>query len=101
MSQEVKVTIEWNGNTAGLHSDPMTVHFAGKADPKKVIGAVVKAMGMSETEAKENAKTDEEFIHIEPQPGGKVIVINKAEEKRFPSWDEALDYALSIRENWS
>lgn len=50
MSEEVKVTIEWNGNTAGLHPDPMTAHFAGKADPKKVIGAVVEAMGMNETE---------------------------------------------------
>ena len=41
---EVKVTIEWDGNTAGLHSEPMAVHIAGKADPNKIIGAVAKAM---------------------------------------------------------
>ena len=101
MSQEVKVTIEWDGNAAGLHAEPMTVHFAGKADPKKVIGAVIEAMGMSETKSREKAKTDDEFIHIEPQSDGKVIVMNKAEEKRFPSWGEALDYVLSIQEKWA
>ena len=45
MNNEVKVTIEWNGNTAGLHAEPMAVHIAGKADPNKIIGAVAKAMG--------------------------------------------------------
>ena len=42
---EVKITIEWDGNTAGLHSEPMAVHIAGKADPNKIIGAVAKSMG--------------------------------------------------------
>ena len=42
---EVKVTIEWNGDTAGLHPEPMAVHIAGKADPNEIIGAIVKAMG--------------------------------------------------------
>lgn len=41
---EVKVTIEWNGNTVGVHADPMSVHLAGEADPNKIIGAVIKAM---------------------------------------------------------
>ena len=45
MDNEVKVTIEWNGNAAGLHAEPMTVHIAGKADPNKIIGAVAEAMG--------------------------------------------------------
>lgn len=44
---EVKVTIEWDSNTAGVHAEPMTVHIAGKADPNEIIGAVAKAMGIT------------------------------------------------------
>lgn len=79
---EVKVTIEWNGNTAGLHPDPMKVQITAQADLNEVIRAVWKAMGVVEEKKTPKCK-DDEFIHIE-QDGGKVKV-------GFPTWHEALD----------
>ena len=76
---EVKVTIEWNGNSAGLHAEPMTVHIAGKADPNDIIGAVVKAMGFR----KNNPRRDEEFIHIEPKSDGVTVKCPRGEERSF------------------
>ena len=58
---EVKVTIEWNGNTAGLHPDPMKVQITAQADPNEVIGGEVK-VGF---------------------PDGST--------RSFPTWPEALD----------
>ena len=86
MSQEVKVTIEWDGNAAGLHAEPMTVHIAGKADPNEIIGAVAKAMAL----VKEPEK-DDEFIHIQPA-GDKVIVVTDGERHTVPSWQVTCDW---------
>lgn len=88
MSQEVKVTIEWDGNAAGLHAEPMTVHIAGKADPNEIIGAVAQAMGAKEPE---KPKEDDEFIHIQPA-GDKVIVVTDGERHTFPSWQVTCDW---------
>lgn len=98
MSQEVKVTIEWNSNNAGLHSEPMTVHIAGKADPKKVIGAVANAMGMVKEPEKPKCE-DKEFTHILPECK-KVTVLCKGTTYTFPSWHEALDFLVSAPAPW-
>ena len=90
MSQEVKVTIEWDANTAGLHPDSMTVHIAGKADPNEIIGAVAKAM--SGKEKPENSKCeDDEFIHIRPE-GGEMIVKCPVKKHSFPIYRTTVDW---------
>lgn len=91
MSQEVKVTIEWNGNTVvGLHEEPMTVHITGEADPNEIIGAVAKAMALVKEPEKPKCE-DDEFIHIQPV-GDKVIVITDGERHIFPSWQVTCDW---------
>lgn len=71
MSPEIKVTIEWNGNTAGLHPEPMRVHIAGKADPNEIISAVAEAMGGKD-------KSDQH------DGGGSVTFIDGGWEPSFP-----------------
>ena len=89
---EVKITIEWDGNTAGLHSEPMTVHIAGKADPKKVIGAVVEAMGMANPKCE-----DDEFIHIQPRDDGTVeVILTDGIRETFATYSAALKYIETI-----
>ena len=91
---EVKVTIEWNGNTAGLHPDPMKVHFAGDADPNKIIGAVTEAMGYQKATPK-----DDEFTCMDQQ-GDKIIVTRPDGKKRsFPTWREAVDYIVKTADD--
>lgn len=89
MSQEVKVTIEWDGNTVGLHAEPMTVHIAGKADPNEIIRSVAEAMGL--VKEPEKPKEDDEFIHIQPADD-KVIVVTDGEKHIFPSWQVTCDW---------
>lgn len=93
MSHEVKVTIEWDGNTAGVHAEPMTVHIAGKADPNKIIGAVAKAMALVKEPEKPKCE-DDEFTHILPE-SKKVTVVCKGSTCTFSSWHEALDFLFS------
>jgi hypothetical protein len=90
MSQEVKVTIEWNGNTAGLHEEPMTVHIAGKADPNEIIGAVAKAMGAKDKHEKPKCK-DDDYIRLCPKDDN-VTPIKDAERHTFPSWQVTCDW---------
>ena len=92
MSQEVKVTIEWNGNTVGLHPDPMTVHIAGEADPHKVIEAVTEAMGIK-GDPKLFKSGDDEYAHVVCGEDDKISVFfPNGEIRSFPTWHEALDY---------
>lgn len=85
---EVKVTIEWDGNSAGLPAEPMTVHIAGKADPDEIIGAVAVAMGFR----KNKPRRDEEFIHIEPKSDGVTVNCPGGEERSFPTYRTAVDW---------
>lgn len=85
---EVKITIEWDGNSAGLHAEPMTVHIAGKADPNEIIGAVAEAMGFR----KNNPRRDEGFIHIEPKSDGVTVKCPGGEERSFPTYRTAVDW---------
>ena len=97
MSEEVKVTIEWNGNTAGLHSDPMTVHFAGKADPKKVIGAVVEAMGMAKEPEKPKCKDGEAICVLPVSKDNVRVILPDGTKGTFASYREALQYIETMR----
>ena len=89
MSQEVKVTIEWDGNAAGLHADPMTVHIAGKADPNEIIGAVAKAMGAKEKHEPPKCE-DDDSIRLYTKDNN-VPVIKDGERHSFPSWQVTCD----------
>ena len=91
MSQEVKVTIEWDGNAAGLHDEPMTVHIAGKADPNEIIGAVAKAMALVKEPEKPKAE-DDEFIHIQPAGDKWTVITDDGERHTFPSWQVTCDW---------
>jgi hypothetical protein len=85
---EVKVTIEWDSNSKGLHDEPMKVHIAGKADPNEIIGAVAKAMGMSN-----KPESDAEFIHLMPTGNGNVMVrLTDGQRELFPSFRQALEF---------
>ena len=90
MSQEVKVTIEWDGNTVGLHTDLMTVHIAGKADPNEIIGAVAKAMAMVKESEKPKCE-DDDFIRLYSKDNN-VTVIKDGERHTFPSWQVTCDW---------
>ena len=91
---KVEVTVEWNTGV-GLHSEPLSVHFAGEADPHKVIGAVTEAMGIK-SEPKLFKSGDGEYPHILCTENDKVTVFcANGEAHVFPSWREACDYIVA------
>jgi hypothetical protein len=95
---EVKVAIEWDSNSKGLHDEPMKVHIAGEADPNEIIGAIAKAMGMAGKPSQ-----DSEFIHLMPTGNGNVMVcLTDGQTELFPSYRQALEFieAYSAHETY-
>lgn len=93
MSQEVKVTIEWNGNTVGLHEEPMTVHIAGKSDPNEIIGAVAKAMAMVKEPTKPKREEDK-FFNLTSKGPDVFLTCPDGKEHFFPSYRQALEWLV-------
>lgn len=94
---QVKVIVEWSTN-AGLHPDPLSVHFTGEADPHKVIEAVTEAMGIK-SEPKLFKSGDDEFAHVVCGEDDKISVFfPNGEIRSFPTWRGALDYIAALDE---